>query len=720
MWPRLHEGVSNTNQLVGVLLFKSLIMVDIEDDTIKLLSVKSSEEEEQEKVESEIVPFSYSEEPSPKIISEPNASLTINQRSPNKKKAADFPFSIEDKSSSVNINVPRRQSLHHVQRPTQKKIHRWMRWVCGIGTAVVLAGLVAVAITLVVIATDEDTSWWHKSVIYQCYPQSFQDSDGDGVGDLEGIRSRVSYFRDTGIKAVWLNPIFESPQQDNGYDISNYTAIDQRYGTMHQFIELLNDLHDNGIHLLLDFVPNHTSDEHPWFIESRSNKVNPKRNWYIWANGSSEDDPPNNWISVFGNSSWTYDPLTDQWYLHQFSPFQPDLNYSNPEVRKAMKDVLKFWLDIGVDGFRVDAVKFLLEDPQLRDEVRNPDFPSDECLPDNISDSYCYNSLIHNLTTNYPGIHTICQEWRQLLNEYSIKSREEKIFIGEIYDSIDQVMLYFGNGSNEFTFPFNFFLLDNRNWTGISVNCVIKKWLDNMPTLGTANWVLSNHDNPRVASRVGVYLAKALNVLLLTLPGTPTTYYGEEILMTDVDIPSAERKDKYEGRDAERTPMQWNTSNNSGFTFPHVTPWLPLATNYTLYNVEVEMTNSYSMLQLYKQLLTLRTAQAFLEGDYQCLNATQEILVYMRYQSDSQDYKENYIIAINFSKKNLTTSVNLSLTHTELLVSTYPDRDANTNIDLSSFQLRSGEGLVIRGYSSEQSCQKVKVIESQSCKVCST
>jgi len=205
----------------------------------------------------------------------------------------------------------------------------------------------------------------------QCYPRSFQDSDGDGNGDLNGIRSRINYFVDIGIETVWLNPIFTSPQRDNGYDISNFTDIDPLYGTLEDFAALLTELHNNGIHLLLDFVPNHTSDQHPWFQESRSSKNNPKRDWYIWADGKENGEPPNNWISVFSGSAWTYDNSTGQYYLHQFSEFQPDLNYYNPEVISAMEDVVKFWLNMGVDGFRIDAVKHLLEDPQLEDEPRN-------------------------------------------------------------------------------------------------------------------------------------------------------------------------------------------------------------------------------------------------------------------------------------------------------------------------------------------------------------
>ena len=631
--------------------------------------------------------------------------------SPSKRKAPDFLFSVEEETATVSLNLSIRPSRHHVTHPSPSKHHRRARWVAGVIVSLLLVALITVAIVLVITATGEGETWYRKGVIYQCYPQSFQDSDGDGMGDLEGIRSRISHFKELGVKGVWLNPIYPSPNRDNGYDVSNYTSINPKYGDMNDFKRLLTELHDNDMHLILDFVPNHTSDEHPWFKESRSNKTNSKRDWYVWADGLGPGLPPNNWLSVFGNMSWSYDEGTGQWYYHQFFSHQPDLNYNNPQVRQAMKDVLKFWLELGVDGFRVDAIKFLLEDPQLQNETTNPSFNDSEC-----SSTYCYNSLIHNLTTNYPGIHEICRDWRSLVNQYSVQDRSEKIFIGEIYDNIDTVMTYYGDMSNEFTFPFNFFLLTNSDWSGPNVNCLVRNWLDKMPASATANWVLGNHDNSRIATKAGIFRARALALLILTLPGTPFVYYGEEILMTDVYVPIDKRHDPYEGRDAERTPMQWNTSNHSGFTFPGTEPWLPLATNYSTYNVQVEKADTSSTFSLYKKLLELHgTEEGLYDGEYMCLNATQDLLVYLRWVDSSDDYKEYYIIVINFSDSNTRTSVIGNFVNVELVLSSYLDEP---QVSLSDLSLRKGEGLIVRGYLSE-TCKKVELSSSQSCNACS-
>ena len=687
-------------------------MATATDENVTLLTNEEKEEEEEEVV------TSFSSEPVPKPIKISSPLPIPKIPKPGlRRHPLDVPYSVEDNSASVNIRIPERTSIHYARRPEPSKHSTRGRWACGISMIVLMLALTATAIALIITSKHiEEIIWWQKTVIYQVYPRSFQDSDGDGLGDLEGIRSRINYFNDIGIKAVWLNPIFESPQNDNGYDVSNYTAIYKYFGTMEQFKLLLNDLHDNGIHLLLDFVPNHTSDEHPWFEESKSNQTNLKQDWYIWANSSSYGGPPNNWISVFGRSAWTYVSTRKQWYLHQFSQFQPDLNYRNAEVKEAMKNVLRFWLEMGVDGFRVDAVEFLLEDPKLQNETRNSAFPSTQCIT-NITSSTCYDSQIHNLTKDFPGVHQICQEWKKIIDEYSIRYRSPRIFIGEVYDTLPKVMQFYGNNDNEFTFPFNFFLLNNRNWTGNTIACIVSQWLSNMPVGADANWVLGNHDEPRISSKVGLYLARVLNVLLLTLPGTPTTYYGEEILMTNVAIPANKVHDKYANRDTERTPMQWNTSNYAGFTFPNATPWLPLAHNYSEVNVEVESSSNISALQLYKQLLQLRSSKsAFTEGTYTCINATEDILVYLRHLTEEEDFKEVYLVVINFSNKNITTGVELSLSNTEIVISSYLNRTGK--ITLSSIHLTQCEALVIRGFETKGSCQKITQYEKNKCNFC--
>ncbi len=642
-------------------------------------------------------------------------SSTQHRRHP-----ADIPYSIEENSASESFKIPEKRSRHYPERPRKQKWFAVVRWILGIAVLICLLGLAVSGVAMVLTAPDfTERPWWTSGIIYQCYPQSFQDSDGDGVGDLEGIRRRIGHFSDIGVKGVWLNPIFDSPQRDNGYDVSNYTDIYHKYGTLDDFRTLLKDLHDSGLHLLLDFVPNHTSDQHSWFIESRSNKSNPKRDWYIWANGSGTD-PPNNWIGVFGGDAWSYDNTTNEWYLHQFSSYQPDLNYRNPHVVKAMNDVLRFWLDMGVDGFRVDAVKFLLEDPKLQNETSSLNFNNSICVNNN-TNPICYNSLVHNLTTDYNGIHDIVRGWKSIIDEYSNEGESPKLLIGEIYDDVNKVMEYYGMKDDEFDFPFNFFLLDNTNWTGNAIACIIAQWLNRMPIGATPNWVLGNHDNPRIASKVGLFRAKALNVLLLTLPGTVTSYYGEEIMMTDVDIPPNQRKDNYTNRDPERTPMQWNHTANAGFT--NGTPWLPLAKNYSSVNVQVESSsaNRTSMLHLYKQLAILRnTYKPFTDGNYTCINATNDVLVYVRYSNGHDtDHNDTFVIIINFSPTNVTTNVDIGLADTVIVLSSFLDRTGKINLE-SSLPLRSGEGLVVIGTQTTESRQKVKDYGSNGkCNFCS-
>ena len=595
-----------------------------------------------------------------------------------------------------------------VPPPREKDVRRV---VCGIllGCGVLSVAIYAIIISIAIVAglqasklskdsptkppPPADVEWWKKGVIYQCYPRSYQDSDGDGSGDINGIISRIDYLSDIGIGALWLNPIFRSPKRDNGYDISDYTEIDPLFGSLEQLDALTRQLHDKGIHILLDFVPNHTSDEHSWFATSRQNRTNPKRDWYVWADGREGGGPPNNWISVFGGPAWTLDDRTGQYYLHQFSSFQPDLNYANPEVVKAFEDMLRFWLDRGVDGFRMDDVSFLLEDPSLRDEPLNPN-------EDPACNSSCYYHLVHTYTRNYEGIHNITRGWRKVLDSYS----RQRFMVGEVYDPIDVVMSYYGNKMDEFHFPFNFFLLVNSDWTGVRVDQVVRQWLDNMPTGGWPNWVLGNHYNHRIASKAGGYLTRALNVLLLTLPGTPTTYYGEEIGMTDVYVEQSQRKDLYGDRDMERTPMQWSSEENAGFT-SSASPWLPLASNFSLVNVQSQRDDTRSVLALYTRLTQMRsTFPAFQSVNYTPIVTTTNVLVYLRHTPSDPT---RFLVAINFSKRAVDVEVDASddtlspparqlPERAEVYLSSFTNPSAGTMVDLSHFQLMGGEALILK------------------------
>ncbi len=599
--------------------------------------------------------------------------------------------------AAVAINNHAHGNISFIASP--HPCYKVVRYTLAVGAFVLLFSFLAAAITLVILAPAcsvapiDGQVWWKTTVIYQCYPRSFKDSNGDGNGDLVGIRNSLNYLHDVGINAVWLNPIFKSPQKDNGYDISNYTDIDPLYGTIEELGALLKELHSKGMHLILDFVPNHTSDQHPWFKESRKSIDNPKRDWYVWANASSDGGPPNNWFSLFGGSAWTFDNTTNQYYLHQFSAFQPDLNYHNPQVRKAMEDIIKFWFEFGVDGFRIDAVIYLLEDPELRSEPANPDFNEtvDCSVGSNASD--CYNSLIHNETSNYAGIHDIIKSWRKISDSY-----DDKFLVGETYDPVETVMTYYGEDNDEFHFPFNFLLLSNTNWTGDGVNDSVSEWMDALPDGAWPNWVLGNHDNARIANKVGNYLARAINVLLLTLPGTPTTYYGEELLMTDVLVPPDKQHDLGQGRDKERTPMQWNTGPNAGFTKSGVEPWLPVATNYTEYNVQSESRNSTSMLNLYKKVVSLVTMkEAFRFANYTALLSNKELFAYHRFLNGSND---EFIVVINFSRSNavanLSTVEDMFYNPVFELSSADSIREGS-KVDLSEVSMVGGEAVIIRG-----------------------
>lgn len=482
---------------------------------------------------------------------------------------------------------------------------------------------------------EERKRWWKEGVIYHIYPRSFQDSTGDGNGDLKGITNRLDYFEYLGIKILYLSPIFKSPMVDNGYDVSDFRDIDLLFGNLSDFDDLLKETHARGMKLILDFVPNHTSDQHSWFLESRSSKLSPKRDWYVWLDPAPGGGPPNNWLSVFGGSAWSYDDKTDQYYLHQFCPEQPDLNLRNSEVQQALKDVLTFWLDRGVDGFRVDAVPHLVEDSKFRDEP--------------FKDGYIplqpqYHHLDHVYTKNLDATHKIVQEWRAVLDKYKDCYR---ILIGEIFgDCLSDVVKYYGGiFKNEFDFPFNFGLLGlHESITADKVYQVISDYLAALPRGKWPNWVLGNHDVSRIGSRVSQEFTRALNVLVLTLPGTTVTYYGEEIGMTNAEVPLKSIKDL---RDPERSPMQWSAEKNAGFSSA-VKTWLPVTKNFKTINVQAQKVDPTSALHMYREVLRLRNTMACFKGlSFKAVHVDASVLAYTR-----SDRHCKFLVVINFSKGN--------------------------------------------------------------------
>lgn len=479
--------------------------------------------------------------------------------------------------------------------------------------------------------------WWQKSIFYQIYPRSFQDSNNDGVGDLQGIINRLDYLKWLGIEAIWLSPIYPSPMADFGYDISDYQNIHPLFGSLGDFDKLLSEVHRLGMKLILDLVPNHTSDQHPWFLESRSSRDNPKRDWYIWQDARTDGALPNNWLSVFGGNAWEWDVHTGQYYYHAFLKEQPDLNWRNPDVQEAMLSVMRFWLDRGVDGFRVDVVWYMVKDLQLRDNPYNPEY--NEFLP-------THEQLLPVYSTDQPEVHEIVRKMRDVLDAY-----HERMMIGEICLPVDRLMMYYGVDNKGAHLPFNFILL-SLPWDAQQIAAAIDEYERALPNGGWPNWVLGNHDRPRVASRIGLQQARIAAILLLTLRGTPTIYYGEEIGMYDVAIPFEEVQDpqglnmpdKNLSRDPSRTPMQWNNQANAGFT--RARPWLRLNRAFARENVEVQKGDSYSMLSLYKRLIALRQNEPVLAtGDYRFMFADRQLLAYLRYTEGQQPF----LILLNLS-----------------------------------------------------------------------
>jgi len=462
----------------------------------------------------------------------------------------------------------------------------------------------------------QNLSWWKHAVVYQIYPRSFQDSNDDGIGDLNGIRYRLDYLVELGIDAIWISPIYPSPMADFGYDVADYCGIDPIFGTMDDFDQLQQEVHRRGLRLILDFVPNHTSDQHPWFMESRSSRDNSKRDWYVWR------DKPNNWQSHFGGSAWQFDEPTGQYYLHEFLKEQPDLNWRNPAVKSAMFDALRFWLRKGVDGFRVDVMWLMIKDDQFRDNPPNPAYTFGQGSRAQFLPLY---------DADRPEIHELVAEMRDVLEEFG-----DRVLIGEIYLPISRLMNYYGRQLRGADLPFNFQLLQCA-WTADELARTINEYLSAIPTGAWPNWVLGNHDKSRIASRIGLRKSRAAALLLLSLPGTLTIYNGEELGMQDVHIAPDEVQDPAEkrqpgigmGRDPERTPMPWEDSPLCGFTGG--TPWLPIGKSNQTVNVHASRKDPDSMLSLYERLLRLRHREpALVSGALTEMDATDGLLMFIR------------------------------------------------------------------------------------------
>ncbi|XP_017868309.1 PREDICTED: maltase A3 [Drosophila arizonae] len=548
--------------------------------------------------------------------------------------------------------------------------------------------------------------WWQTGAFYQIYPRSFKDSNGDGVGDLNGIADRLPYLKELGITATWLSPIFTSPMADFGYDIANFTEIAPIFGTMADFEHLMKVAKQLDVKIILDFVPNHSSDECDWFKRSAAGEPDYK-DFYVWHPGrmvNGTRQPPSNWRSVFRGSAWQWHEGRQEYYLHQFLKKQPDLNYRNPKVRETMKNVLRFWLSKGVAGFRIDAVPSVFEIApdaagQYRDEPRN----------EWVNDPDDYGYLQHIYTVDQPETVAMVYDWRAVLDEF--KEGDERILLAETYSPIDIVMQYYGNATAQGAqLPFNFLLITeiSNNSNANDYARTIQKWLQHMPKGRTANWVLGNHDQWRVGSRLGADRVDMLNMLITTLPGASVTYQGEELGMTNVWIswkdtvdPSACNTNAsiYErfSRDPERTPFQWSGEADAGFSNASKT-WLPIAVDYKWVNVEEESKQSLSHLNIYKNLLRLkRQAKTLQQGETEVKALSDAVLGVKRFLTHDFIYVTVLNIFDGVETVNLNQSFSdLTAQMEVVLVSGNPDLKVGDRINVSALQLLPKESLVLR------------------------
>lgn len=525
--------------------------------------------------------------------------------------------------------------------------------------------------------------WWQRGIVYQVYPRSFMDSNGDGIGDLPGVLSRLDYLRWLGVDALWLSPIYPSPMRDFGYDISDYTAVHPVFGTLEDFDRLVEAAHARELKLILDFVPNHTSDQHAWFRQSRASRDNPRRDWYLWRDPGPGGGPPNNWLSCFGGSAWRLDEKTGQYYYHAFLPEQPDLNWRHPEVVEAMLGVLRFWLERGVDGFRVDVLWHLIKDEHFQDNPPNPMWREG---------MESYQALVPVQTSDRPEVHEIVLRMRRLLDEYI-----DRVMIGEIYLPVERLVKYYGADLKGAQLPFNFQLIQAR-WDAGHIASLIDEYEHALPEGAWPNWVLGNHDQHRIASRVGPAQARIAAMLLLTLRGTPTLYYGDEIGMQDVAIPADKIQDPFElnvpgrglGRDPERTPMQWSAGDHAGFTRGE--PWLPIGADYREVNVAAQRDDPKSMLALCSRLIALRRGEPALEvGRFEPMKTDSDVLAYIR---RSRKDESDFLVALNLGPRRHVVPLPASARGGTVSLSTHLDRLDEPVAD--TLELRPDEGVIVR------------------------
>ena len=532
--------------------------------------------------------------------------------------------------------------------------------------------------------------WWRSAVIYHVYLPSFRDSDGDGLGDIAGVIDALPYLDEVlGVDVIWVSPFFVSPWLDGGYDISDHLEVDPRFGDLATFESLVAAGHERGLRLIVDYVPNHTSDHHPWFEESRRSRDSPMRDWYVWADPRAGGALPNNWLSEAGGSVWEWDEPTHQFYLHSHLVEQPDLNWRNPNVRAAMLGVLRHWLELGVDGVRIDVAHMLMKDPRLRD---NPPNPKGELNPYDRQHAD-FHTQLHVNDRRHPDVHGVLRKLRDVLEEYG-----DRVAIGEL-DVMpwSEWASYYGEDLDELQLPMNFSLIETP-WRAEAIAASLRRLEHALPPGAWAVNNLGNHDRSRIASRLGDTPARAAAMLLLTARGTPILYYGDELGMTDVEIPPGRGRDGFarlDGgptRDPNRTPLPWNDAPGAGFSPPGAhDPWLPLGPDWRERNIERQLADERSLLSLYRALLALRRTRPSLRtGTLRVIpQAATECLVYER-----RSPAERSFVALNFGSEPRT--VRLAAPGARILVSTTL-ADRSDPRPLTELALAGHEGVVAGG-----------------------
>ncbi|KFM06910.1 Neutral and basic amino acid transport protein rBAT [Aptenodytes forsteri] len=559
---------------------------------------------------------------------------------------------------------------------------------------IIAAALILVCATIAIIAlSPRCLDWWQASPIYQIYPRSFKDSNMDGNGDLKGIQEKLDHITYLNIRTIWITSFYKSPLKDLGYGAEDFYDIDPMFGSMSDFDNLLAAIHDRGLKVIMDLIPNHTSDKHRWFQLSR-NRTGKYTDYYIWQDcmqAAGLVTPPNNWVSVFGNSSWQFDDVRKQCYFHQFGKDQPDLNFRNLAVQQEIHDIIKFWLGKGIDGFSFSALKFLLEATHLRDEPQ----VNKSQNPVTIA---AYSQLYHDYTTTQVGMHDIIRSFRQTMNQFSSEPGRYRFMGSDGYEDIEATMMYYGTTFiQEADFPFNFNLINMKNLSGNSIFEAVNLWMKNMPAGKWPNWAVGSPNAARISSRIGKEYVNVMNMLLLTLPGTPVTYYGEEIGMENTV--SENVSEEHINSDPvvtspEKSPMQWDGEVNAGFTEGN-SSWLPVNSDYRSVNVEIQMTWSNSTLNLYRELTLLRNSELPIHRGWMCyVWNDSNVFVYVR-ELDGLD--RVFMMVLNFGQESTIDlkAIVPSLPSEAIIRLSTNFSNAGKAVNTKLIKTEMGEGLVL-------------------------